>query len=367
MNSIKIQINHQAIITKEELALVLYNEIGEEYDLSEEDVEALFSIENILLLPNDTFTTNFKIELPEIELRDIEPQEIIFSYLNNLESGENILSIVKTNDSILQDVSLKYYKEVIELEMEMRNVLTYILAYDTKNIENQLFSDFGINNSEKIDFEKVKEKYENGLFYIYFNHYANFTEPQKLKANQIVELLQNPSIMTFDDFKEKINNRAINETRHTDFLLSIKTKLLPLEKMRNAIMHIRNLSKKTIDNYQKAVEDTDIEKGVRSLINDFWIIEQNVLNESTWLALAKSQLERLITITQDESENIIYKMNDNYYEYEFEEEYSDLDDFKSDLIDYLKDKIVLPDFDPDDDNFEDKIIQMINFNYSVDR
>ena len=282
METIKIQIIHEGLITKKELSSFLYDEIGEEYNLDEDDIEELFEILDTFLLPNNTFSTTFKFSIPDLELRDNEPKDIVFSYLDSLQSDGKIISVVKTFDSVLYKTAERYYKEIIELEMELRNVLTYILSYDEKNIEDQLFKNFGIDKSQNVNYYEIRNKYENGLFYIYFNHYASFSEPKKVKAGQIAELLQDPTIQNFKDFKNKISDRAIKENRHTDFLLSIKNKLKPLEDMRNAIMHIRNLSNNVIANYEKAIADNNGDKGVHSIIQEFWENERRVLNEKSW-------------------------------------------------------------------------------------
>lgn len=42
MHTIKVQINHKETITINELATLLFNQIGEEYDLSLEDIKEYF-------------------------------------------------------------------------------------------------------------------------------------------------------------------------------------------------------------------------------------------------------------------------------------------------------------------------------------
>lgn len=150
MSRVKIQIKHKSHITFKQLTSPLYDEIGEEYDISEEEIQDCFSIESQLLIPDDTFITIFKIYLPELELRDRDSEDVIKSYLSSLNNNDSVLSIVKTNDSILFDKAKKYYQEIIELEMELRNILTYILAYDQKNICPKLLKDFGINKNDLI-------------------------------------------------------------------------------------------------------------------------------------------------------------------------------------------------------------------------
>lgn len=360
MSSIKVQINHTESITKKELSNILYVQIGEENNLTDENINDLFEIVNLNILPNGTFNTIFVFDLPEIEFRDVEQSDIVFSFLSSLENFNSVLSVVKINDTILQERASKFYKDIIDIEMDFRNVLTYILNYDNKYITEELFKDFGINKSEKIDFDKIKDKYENGLFYIYFNHYSNFSEPQKIKAEKILDLLQNPSIVTFQSFKAQIATRAILEERHTSFLFSIKTKLKPLEDMRNAIMHIRNLSKDIIDNYEKVVLDGKvgdeiIEKGIKTIIKTFWESENNILKEKTWFALAKSQISKVIIPGGIHKGLPFFRTNDDNFDYEFVEAYHGVEELKADLVPYLMDIVIVPNFVPEIEDVESLI------------
>ena len=170
--------------------------------------------------------------------------------------------------------------------------------------------------------------------------------------------MQDLTIQTFEDFKNKISNRAIKENRHIDFLLSIKNKLKPLEDMRNAIMHIRNLSNNVIANYEKAITDNNGDKGVHSIIEEFWNNERMVLNEETWLALAKNQIKKLITV-KEEARSKTFIFNREYYDDEFENSYNSVESFKDDLFYYLIDKIELRDFDTSNDEFQRKINELI--------
>ncbi|PIB39203.1 hypothetical protein [Maribacter sp. 4G9] len=253
MYKVKVQIHHEEALPSQFIWRPLSDEIGEEYDLSEDDVKEFFSIQQQIVLPNKTFVTVFTVDFPELEVRDTDPREIFLSYLDSLYQEGRIISLLKVNDELLKKLAVKYYEEIIELEMDLRNVITYILNYDNKRINNELFKDFGIRPSEALNDEVIEKNHENGLFYILFNHYASFTEPQKIKADKIADLLQDVSIQSFDNFKQKLASRAISEERHLSFLYSINQKLGPVEKMRNAIMHVRNLSKNIINNYDKAV------------------------------------------------------------------------------------------------------------------
>lgn len=333
METIKIQINHEKPIFIKQLAIVLYDQIGEEYDLSEDEIKDYFEILSIILLPNDTFVTVLTFELPELPTRDIELKDIIISFLQSLELIDGVLSIVKTQDSILQTKAYEIYKQISELEMELRNVLTYIITYDEKKINDELLKTFGINKSEKPDYEQIKKDYENGLFYIYFNHYAAFIDPEKLKADKIVEFLQAPNIDTFEKFKIQLQDRGIKEVRHLDFIASIKTKLDPIEKMRNAIMHIRNLSDNLVKNFEMAMNDNG-SKGIQTLINEFWATEHNELKQKTFLKIMESEIKNLFEISRFEAGKLIITQD---FGDDILSEYDNVEDLQNDFISYGKD------------------------------
>jgi hypothetical protein len=51
-------------------------------------------------------------------------------------------------------------------------------------------------------------------------------------------------------------------------LIVNKTKLKPLEKMRNTIMHIRNISDNTAINFNMAIEDNETDKRIKIIITN---------------------------------------------------------------------------------------------------
>ncbi|MCX5980488.1 MAG: hypothetical protein NTY89_01515 [Nostocales cyanobacterium LacPavin_0920_SED1_MAG_38_18] len=351
MYNIKVQINHKETITINELVLLLlFNQIGEKYDLEIDEIQNYFSFESLLMLPNETFNSIFNFELPELPLRDITEEKIVLNFLESLKKKEDIISIVKLNDTILQEKAIRYYKEIIDLEMDMRNILTYILNYDNKKVDENLLKEFDINKSETYPKEQAEKHYENPLFYIYFNHYANFSQPKQLTNEKISQLLQDPTILTFDDFKRYLNSRSLFSERHIDFLLSIKTKLEPLEKIRNAVMHSRNISQKLIDNYYKVVNDNQNEKGIKSIIQEFWEQENEILKAQTWLALAKSQTNKILensSFDEDNCKIIIDQcfINDILSNDILSDEYDDIELLINDLIDSVINEIEIKNYD----------------------
>lgn len=347
MSRVKIQINHTKNLNKSVLASHLYDEIGEEYDLSEDDIESYFEIENCYKLPNDSFITIFTIDFPELALRDLEPKDIVKSYLDTLKSLDEVTSIVKLQDDFLQEIANNYFNKLFAIEMELRNVLTYILTYDEKPIEKGTFKEFGVLLAEAFENKNVADNYENGLYYILFNHYASFGEPKQLKAEQISEILQEVSLSDFQKFKNRLQKRYISELRHKEFLFSIMQKLKPLEDMRNSVMHIRNLSDTKMANFDKAVNDFGTDKGIQSLIAEFWSSENDILKEQTWLKLAEKEIKKYKLRQEGEIWFVDTIISDAIILVDDLSEYENLDEVKNYIYEDLRDNIEINEFAPD--------------------
>ncbi len=350
METIKIQINHKQPLTLKKLATILYDEIGEEYDLSLEEIEDYFTFLSSIILPNGTFITVLEFNIPELATREASLKSIVFSFLQSVENIEGILSITKVNDTILQETAFQFYKNIIDLEMDMRNTLTYIITYSNKTINDELFKSFAVNHSSKgISDTTIREQYENKLFYIDFSQYASFTQPEKVNAQKIAELLQEPNISSFEQLKTKLNDRGLKENRHIDFIASIKTKLKPLENMRNSIMHIRNISDNTIRNFDMAIEDNGTNKGIKTLITDFWDNENEILKQQTFIKLAKIEIKNIFKEIDDNKDSSYLSQND-IVNAMLDDDYQDLETFQNDILEYIDDEInILNYIIPDDD------------------
>jgi len=352
METIKIQVNHKEPLTLSKLSNILYDEIGEEYDLSLEDIEDYFTFLSSSCLPNETFITVLEFNIPKLITREVSLKSIVFSFLQSVENIEGIVSITKVNDTILQETAFVYYQKIIELEMDMRNVLTYILAYSSKAINDELFKVFAVNHSSKgISNVVIKEQYENKLFYIDFSQYASFTEPEKVNPQKIAELLQEPNISSFEQLKTKLEERGLKENRHIDFIASIKERLNPLEKMRNSIMHIRNISDKVIRDFDMAIEDNGINKGIKTLIADFWNNENEILKQETFMKLAEIEIKNIFKEI-DENKNSAYLSQNDIVNAMLADDYQDLETFQEDILEYIDYEINILNYTITDDDYQ---------------
>jgi len=359
METIKIQINHKEPLTVKKLATVLYDEIGEINDLTLDDIKEYFTFLSSSILPNETFISIITFDIPELVLREINLEEIIISYLNSLNNLDNIISITKINDTYFQKKSTEYYQQIIDLEMDMRNVLTYIVTYDHRRINNELFKDFGIKIAENLENDKIRQNYENGLFYILFKDYKSFLDIQPLNQKDINNLLQNPTITSFEDFKTKLPTK-ISEIRHLDFLASIQDKFNQLDNIRNSIIHIHSLSKSEIRNYEKLMNDTDMNKRLKTIINDFWDNENETLKQQTFMKLAEVEIKNIFNEI-DENKNSEYLSENNIVNAMLDDDYQDLETFQNDVLEYIDDEINILNYTITDNDYQEpnRLIEML--------
>lgn len=351
METIKLQINHKEPLTVKKLATVLYDEIAEINDLTLDDIEEYFTFLSSSILPNNTFISIIIFDIPELVLREINLEEIIISYLNSLNSLDNIISITKINDTYFQKKSTEYYQQIIDLEMDMRNVLTYIVTYDNRRVNTELFKDFGIKIAEDLASDKIRQNYENGLFYILFKDYKSFLDIQPLNQNDINNLLQDPTITSFEDFKTKLPAQ-ISETRHLDFLASIKDKFNQLDNIRNSIMHIHSLSKSEIRNYEKLMNNTDMDKGLKTIINDFWNTENEILKQATFIKLAEIEIKNIFNEI-DENKDSDYLSENDIVNAMLDDNYQDLETFQNDVLEYIDDEINILNYTITEENYQE--------------
>ena len=197
MSIVKIQINHIKNLSKEVLASHLYDLIGEEYNLNEDDVEDYFEIENVYKLPNNSFISIFIIDFPALEYnRDFKPKDIVKSYLDTINGLEEVIGLVKLQDDFLQAIAKQYFNKLFAIEMELRNVLTYILTYDEKAIEKGVFKEFGVQLSLDFIFRPYKRiagKFgkKDGALYTEIIKYSTILERAKLRNRIFINKLEN--------------------------------------------------------------------------------------------------------------------------------------------------------------------------------
>lgn len=159
----------------------------------------------------------------------------------------------------------KIYEQIYKLEMKLREIISQIffnkyyppeidnfikdLKLDHQNTYKKLWRNQSWND---IKIHNLKEKNENIFFYLLFSDYWKLTEVKDLNDYELKSALQTAE--NFEDWQQKIFSRGIIDEEHKSFLEKIKEDLEIIEDTRNAIMHCRNLTEETLQNYSISKE-----------------------------------------------------------------------------------------------------------------
>lgn len=278
---------------------------------------------------------------------------IIKTFSEKLNQEEDISVAFKFFDEILLRNLKEFYQEVFEIEMNLREILTFIFVYryggDFANLLKEINVDLVMKGERSLEGDKYnllelkrdeskKIKYfqtllENEFFYLLFENYKKLNLLKNLQQNDLLEIAKTSD--NFEDFKKNILERGIVEDKHKIFLQEIENCLGDLDIIRNCVAHNRTPSEEEIRNYEKSRDE------IKLKIEQFW--------NSTKIVSATIYLEQV-------RENIgVYRQNSTLLEYvkgnqeeidfgNFEEFFDYFDDpkpkeiFKNYLLEYLKEK-----------------------------
>ena len=257
-----------------------------EFNLSQKQehlvkMEIQFSLRNI----------NFFDNLEEEVLINLESAFVaIFNkYLNE---SHYITHIIKFNDTISFNNNLELLPKIYELEMALREVITFILLESfQENDPYNLLEDFNIakfnrvDNGQEFSSEDLSENMENELFLISFTNYKKFTELSNYDINKGIKILQdvirkkdntsfdalkflkgirNLNGNEYNQLKRRFNPIGITFEKYKDFILGLEQYMHIIEIVRNSVAHNRHLADDIISNFGTAYT------GLKNHIQEFW-------------------------------------------------------------------------------------------------
>lgn len=198
--------------------------------------------------------------------------DFISGFISRLKDSGDFIRLIKFLDEIRVTDYIKYYKEIAEIEMKIREVFSFIFycKYSTAEVDSLDEYDFKLP-PEKPTTENFLSRYENLFFYFTFTGYYQFEKPKELPIKDILPLIQTNE--EYSQLRDFLNLRGILEERHIDFLKKIKEKLKSIEDVRNCISHSRAIPNRAIQSYEKALPE------VTDFINDFWEEEKRIEQE----------------------------------------------------------------------------------------
>ena len=227
------------------------------------------------------FDVDFNISIPEnpensnIGNMDEYIKKIIEYFNESLLDNRDIETAFKFYDGDLLNQLEELYKEIFEVEMKLREVLTFIFAtilnfqsYDLSILgkdcydflKHQEITPNGIpTKKENARNERFKSYLENEFFYLTFGQYISLKIPNFVEIDNLLEIIKfnenKEENMGLDEILNEINNIPIIKYRemHNEFLKNIYKYLDNIANIRNCVAHNRTITDEKLNSYRETI------------------------------------------------------------------------------------------------------------------
>lgn len=201
------------------------------------------------------FILGFSLLIDEEEDAD----RIIDGFSKTLRSTDEVHMVLKFLDQNVHERFKIYVREIFEIEMKLREVISFIFI-DTYNEEYyDLLREIDVrtqklSGNQQPDEEYYRNHLENEFFFLLFSDYIRLDELKQVKLSELIQ-----GISDFEDYsslREKVLNinRGIANEKYREFLAEIKDSLQTIEDLRNCVAHNRSISGRVKGNYEIAKE-----------------------------------------------------------------------------------------------------------------
>ena len=250
-----MKVNFQIVHDSEKIDIMLFNAMKEAYEnlyieKSDDELKSFYVIKYNFRLKNSKYTAGFEIEAEEISGEDYDIFLEIF--VGKIKNDEHIFALIKFHDETRFETYLSFYREIAELEMQLREILSCIFYYEYSEDFYNLLEEYEVTFlKDTPKQEELQERLENQFFYLTFSNYLKLDRPKEItKAKDINTSLESSD--SYDEFREKICNRGIKNEKHLDFLAAIRQDLQTIESVRNAVAHNRSIPSTKLGHYETA-------------------------------------------------------------------------------------------------------------------
>jgi len=276
----------------------------------------------------------FEIEIDDTTYDLSKYDDFIDGFVSRLKNQTGFIRLIKFIDEIRISDYIKYYQEISEIEMKIREVFSFIFYYKYKATEVDNLEEYEVKYpAEKPTLKEFEDRNENPFFYFTFTGYYQFDKPKEVAIKEIIPLIQTNE--QYDQLRNYLNLRGILEERHIDFLKKIREKLSSIENIRNCIAHNRAIPNRAISNYEKTKPE------VLKFIEDFWAeeirIEQEKIENENEINFAEQYSYNKLTDVLKEAEwdefNHVVVLHDSWSPEEFMYTFENYEQLKETLID----------------------------------
>jgi hypothetical protein len=261
-----MKITFQIVHNSENIDDAIFNAIKTAYEnlyseKSDEELKSLYEVKYNVPLRNSKSIAGFEIEVEEIPT---ENYDSFLGYFTDIKEDEHICALLKFHDETRFETYLNYYKEIAELEMQLREILSYIFYYEYSEDYYNLLGECEVKIPKDIpQQEELQKRLENQFFYLTFNSYLSLDRLKEIKVDYINSMLKDSD--SYEDFRDKICNRGIKNEKHMEFLADIKENLQTIESVRNSVAHNRTISDNKLVHYDIA------RKRLLERFQEFWV------------------------------------------------------------------------------------------------
>jgi hypothetical protein len=187
-----------------------------------------------------------------------------FGYTLSDYSEDGILHVVKLMDGDLLRRNWSYTKEIFEIEMKVREALTFIFIDTYGAGFYSLLKDVDVVPADKElnDETYFRSHLENEFFLLLFSDYrAINTRRVPKNGTDIIRLIREST--DFLALQESLVSTPIRSEKYIAFMESLKQYLDPIERLRNCVAHNRAISRKVLEDYATAKDQ------LLSIVDDF--------------------------------------------------------------------------------------------------
>lgn len=183
-------------------------------------------------------------------------EKLVVAFGRSLNADPTVDHVLKFHDTAQYARNERYAKEIYRLEMQLREVISFIFIDSIGENYFNLLKDNKVDvvggADKKPSEPDFRNNQENEFFFILFNSYVNLNE-RKLPTNSLDLLKVINQAADFSALQESLSAQIIRDHAYVDFMARIKTLVSTVEKIRNCVAHNRSISTTTLGDYQRAV------------------------------------------------------------------------------------------------------------------
>jgi len=250
-----MKVNFQIVHNAQNIEVVIRNALKMAYDhlyieKSDDELSSLYATKYDLQSKNSKSIAGFEVEVEEVLPQNYD--SFLECFKGKIEDDDNCYVLLKFHDETRFETYLNYYRQIAELEMQLREILSYIFYYEYSEVFYNLLEEYEVsfprNAPKEVEFQS---RLENQFFYLTFSNYITLDKPKEIsKVRDINAILESSD--SYEEFKDRICKRGIKNEKHLEFLAAMKQNLQTIESVRNSVAHNRTISSTKLGHYDTA-------------------------------------------------------------------------------------------------------------------